>query len=87
MRTIYVGGAHEVRCDGESHWVYPEDAPRWRQGDCDCGRQVFGTIMHVEPDIEEDEELCDCPPTHCPHGLPTDQYCQRCQVAFLRGRV
>lgn len=36
VRTIYVGGEHEVRCDGNYHWVCPVDAPRWIKGLCDC---------------------------------------------------
>lgn len=36
MKTLYVGGEHEVRCDGFQHWVYPSDGPRRWQGDCDC---------------------------------------------------
>lgn len=39
MRTLYVGGEHEVRCDSEWHWVYPADAPRWRSTSCNCTPQ------------------------------------------------
>lgn len=44
MRTIYVGGEHEVRCDGRWHWVYPADAPPYKKEPCDCGLFSFDEV-------------------------------------------
>lgn len=36
MKTLYVGGEHEVRCNGDQHYVFTSDARYRVIGLCDC---------------------------------------------------
>lgn len=56
MRTIYVGGEHEIRCDGEWHWRFYRDSPPTHAEPCNCPKPTF-TKRHYEAIVEALEHL------------------------------